>query len=238
MKAIRGGMKDDGTWLVKDIKCHAVFEKNMRNPMLAMMYGFSVSSCMSSALSEPDGMGLGTGARLAIANLAKLLPGWGSVVGATTSFASTYALGKVMEKFFAEGGKLEDLVQASREPEGGGPAVDDTTRAGGTILRKEFKAAEEIARGVYANQRDVIIQSQRFTKPALDKLTAELKAGVITQAEAATHFMRHTLTRHLGANRGAKPDVQKLTLQNGDSLLLCSDGLSEMVRNDQIAGII
>jgi 2-polyprenyl-3-methyl-5-hydroxy-6-metoxy-1,4-benzoquinol methylase len=60
MRAIRRGMKDDGTWLIKDIKCHAVFEKNMRNPMLAMMYGFSVSSCMSSALSEPDGMGLGT----------------------------------------------------------------------------------------------------------------------------------------------------------------------------------
>ena len=59
-RAIRGAMKDDGTWLIKDIKCHAVFEKNMRNPMLAMMYGFSVSSCMSSALSEPDGMGLGT----------------------------------------------------------------------------------------------------------------------------------------------------------------------------------
>jgi 2-polyprenyl-3-methyl-5-hydroxy-6-metoxy-1,4-benzoquinol methylase len=60
MRAIRGGIKDDGTWLIKDIKCHAVFEKNMRNPMLAMMYGFSVSSCMSSALSEPGGMGLGT----------------------------------------------------------------------------------------------------------------------------------------------------------------------------------
>ena len=28
--------------------------------MLALMYGFSVSACMSSALSEPDGMGLGT----------------------------------------------------------------------------------------------------------------------------------------------------------------------------------
>ena len=28
--------------------------------MLAMLYGFSVSTCMSSALSEPGGMGLGT----------------------------------------------------------------------------------------------------------------------------------------------------------------------------------
>lgn len=59
-RAIRAAIKDDGTWLIKDIRCHAVFEKNLRNPMLAMMYGFSVSSCMSSALSEPGGMGLGT----------------------------------------------------------------------------------------------------------------------------------------------------------------------------------
>ena len=34
--------------------------ENMHNPMLAMMFGFSVTSCMSSATSEPGGMGLGT----------------------------------------------------------------------------------------------------------------------------------------------------------------------------------
>ena len=58
--AIRRTIHDDGTWLVKDIRSHHDFDKNLRNPMLAMMYGFSVSACMSSALSEPDGMGLGT----------------------------------------------------------------------------------------------------------------------------------------------------------------------------------
>ena len=37
------------------------FEENLeRNPMAAMMYGFSVLSCMSSALSDPGGAGLGT----------------------------------------------------------------------------------------------------------------------------------------------------------------------------------
>jgi 2-polyprenyl-3-methyl-5-hydroxy-6-metoxy-1,4-benzoquinol methylase len=60
MRAVRGAIQPDGTWLIKDIKSHPVFEKNFRNPMLAMMYGFSISSCMSSALSEPGGMGLGT----------------------------------------------------------------------------------------------------------------------------------------------------------------------------------
>lgn len=60
MGAIRKALKSDGTWLIKDIRSHPDFEKNMKNPLLAMMYAASVASCMSSAMSEPDGMGLGT----------------------------------------------------------------------------------------------------------------------------------------------------------------------------------
>ena len=52
---------DDGVWLVADIKAHASYEANVeRNPMAALMYGTSVLTCMSSALSEPGGAGLGT----------------------------------------------------------------------------------------------------------------------------------------------------------------------------------
>jgi 2-polyprenyl-3-methyl-5-hydroxy-6-metoxy-1,4-benzoquinol methylase len=59
--AIRRAIRDDGTWLVSDIKARASYEENVaRNPMAAMMYGTSVLTCMSSALSEPGGAGLGT----------------------------------------------------------------------------------------------------------------------------------------------------------------------------------
>jgi SAM-dependent methyltransferase len=58
--AIRRSLRPDGTWLIKDIRSRPRFEENLRNPMLAMFYGFSVSACMSSALSEPGGAGLGT----------------------------------------------------------------------------------------------------------------------------------------------------------------------------------
>lgn len=60
MQSIRRAITDDGTWLIKDIRSDADPAKNAKNPLLAMMYGFSVSACMSSALSEPDGAGLGT----------------------------------------------------------------------------------------------------------------------------------------------------------------------------------
>jgi hypothetical protein len=58
--AIRGAITDDGTWLVKEIRCDDTWAGNRRNPMLAMFLGFSIASCMSSALSEPGDAGLGT----------------------------------------------------------------------------------------------------------------------------------------------------------------------------------
>lgn len=60
IRQIRTAMRDDGCWLIKDIRSHNDFKANMKNPLLAMFYGFSVSACMSSALSEPGGAGLGT----------------------------------------------------------------------------------------------------------------------------------------------------------------------------------
>lgn len=52
-------LTSDGTWFVKDIRSKPKFEENLRNPMLAMMYGFSLFTCMASAMSEPGGAGLG-----------------------------------------------------------------------------------------------------------------------------------------------------------------------------------
>lgn len=61
MKTIRRSLKDDGTWLLVDIKAHDSLEMNvMKNPMASLLYGISVLSCMSSAMSAPDGEGLGT----------------------------------------------------------------------------------------------------------------------------------------------------------------------------------
>ena len=60
LAAVRAAIADDGTLLVKEIRSTGDWRRDQRNPVLAMMYGFSVQTCMSSALSEPDGAGLGT----------------------------------------------------------------------------------------------------------------------------------------------------------------------------------
>jgi len=60
VSAIRRALKSDGTWLIKEIRSFPTWEENRRNPMLALMYATSVTACMSSAMSEPGGAGLGT----------------------------------------------------------------------------------------------------------------------------------------------------------------------------------
>ena len=61
MKTIRKALKDDGTWLLVDIKAQETLELNVtKNPMASLLYGLSVLSCMSSAMSEAGGEGLGT----------------------------------------------------------------------------------------------------------------------------------------------------------------------------------
>ena len=61
MEALRAAVAPDGTWLLVDIKAQDTLAENMRkNPMASLMYGISVLSCMSSAMSAADGAGLGT----------------------------------------------------------------------------------------------------------------------------------------------------------------------------------
>lgn len=61
MEIIRRSLSHDGVWLLVDIKAHDTLELNVtKNPMASLLYGISVLSCMSSAMSEPGGAGLGT----------------------------------------------------------------------------------------------------------------------------------------------------------------------------------
>lgn len=59
--AIRASLAEDGHWLLVDIRAGETLAENIEaNPMAPLLYGVSVLACMSSALSEPGGEGLGT----------------------------------------------------------------------------------------------------------------------------------------------------------------------------------
>lgn len=70
-------------------------------------------------------------------------------------------------------------------------------------------------------------------------LVADLiEAGQITEAEARVHPQRSVITRALGSDPRTSPDLFELNVEAGDRLLLCSDGLSTMLEDDQIEKVL
>ena len=64
-------------------------------------------------------------------------------------------------------------------------------------------------------------------------------AGYIAHDEVRRHARRHTLTNYIGGRHGkVKADLRWLRLADGDRLLLCTDGLSDMVDDRSIARIL
>jgi SAM-dependent methyltransferase len=59
-EGVRRSLRPDGIWLVKEIRSSGDFAKDRRNPVLAMLYGLSVSACLPSGTAERGGAGLGT----------------------------------------------------------------------------------------------------------------------------------------------------------------------------------
>ena len=67
---------------------------------------------------------------------------------------------------------------------------------------------------------------------------ALIDLGEITAAEAATHPERNRITASVGMPGDAVPDTKRVSLREGDKLLLCSDGLANMVADAEIGQIL
>jgi PPM family protein phosphatase len=67
-------------------------------------------------------------------------------------------------------------------------------------------------------------------------MVAELvRAGVLKPEEAARHPWRHVITHAIGGTEaGARPELQRLAVAPGDLILLCSDGLTDMLSDDEL----
>ena len=70
-------------------------------------------------------------------------------------------------------------------------------------------------------------------------LVAELhRRGMITEEEALVHPRRNEVLRSLGVEPDVVVDLHQLDLQPGDLFLLCSDGLSGVARDEEIAEVV
>ena len=88
-------------------------------------------------------------------------------------------------------------------------------------------------------------RAYRYRDGVLEQLTADhslvgelVRSGRLTEDEAAVHPHRSVITRALGTEADVDVDTRTVDLAPGDLVLICSDGLSAMVRDDEIVRLL
>jgi serine/threonine protein phosphatase PrpC len=61
-----------------------------------------------------------------------------------------------------------------------------------------------------------------------------IQEGHITEAEAREHPYRNVITKALGSEKNIKPDIFSIKIKNTDLILICSDGLTSMIDDEEI----
>ena len=123
--------------------------------------------------------------------------------------------------------------QARKDPELAG--MGTTTTA--AILDLE---AEEVAIGHVGDSRAYRLRGGKLEQLTRDhSLVEEMRRkGQLTDAQAEDHPQRSIITRALGPEREVEVDLQTVPAQPGDVFLICSDGLTTMLTDEQIARLL
>ena len=66
----------------------------------------------------------------------------------------------------------------------------------------------------------------------------QVRAGVLSESDARHHPWRHVVTRALSGGDDPGVEIQEIDVRAGDRILVCSDGLSGVVPQERLAGII
>ena len=119
----------------------------------------------------------------------------------------------------------------------------DPSRAGmGTTLTAAIVSAEreEVVIGHVGDSRAYRLRGGRLEQLTRDhSLVEEMRRkGQLTDAQAEDHPQRSIITRALGPEPEVEPDVQTVPAAPGDVFLICSDGLTTMLSEKQIAKLL
>jgi serine/threonine protein phosphatase PrpC len=119
-------------------------------------------------------------------------------------------------------------------------AQSDPSKSGmGTTL----VAAVVLGRTVYianiGDSRAYLINERGITQITEDHswVAEQMRAGLLTKEEARRHPQRNVVTRALGSKPSVEIDLFEGEMQEGDVLLLCSDGLTGYVEDPELAAI-
>jgi PPM family protein phosphatase len=137
-------------------------------------------------------------------------------------------------------GQLEEIAQkANREIHR--LAQEDSSRAGmGTTLTAAMLRDDEVAFGHVGDSRAYLLRDGQLKRLTKDhSLVEELRRqGRLTEEQAEEHPQRSIITRALGPEPSVNVDTMTFPARDGDVFLLCSDGLTTMVSDEEIRSIL
>lgn len=110
----------------------------------------------------------------------------------------------------------------------------------GCTLTAAMVQGERLLIAQVGDSRAYLLHQSRLQQITRDHslMSLLIETGQITPEEAEIHPQRSVITRALGGSTDTVPDIYELNVSAGDRLLLCSDGLSNMVDDDDMAEIL
>ena len=124
--------------------------------------------------------------------------------------------------------------QSNRDLRGMGTTLTAVALVGGPEGRDVLALAN------VGDSRAYVYSGGELTQVTDDHSLAEerMRHGEMSEEEAAVHPQRHILTRALGVSSEVEADMWELEVRTGDRVLLCSDGLTNEVGTEEMAGIL
>jgi protein phosphatase len=111
----------------------------------------------------------------------------------------------------------------------------------GTTMTVAYSIGEDLFVFHVGDSRAYLFRNGKLRQLTRDHTHVQklVDAGTITREQAATHRLRHVLTNAIGGKaKKIGVDAQRLGLADADRLLLCTDGLTEVVEETEIAEVL
>jgi PPM family protein phosphatase len=130
------------------------------------------------------------------------------------------------------------IVQANEEIMAMAALDRELKNMGTTIVAAVWRKASSIlyVTGM-GDSRAYLVRGKKIEQLTIDHSIAQalVEAKTISAAEARTHRYRNVLWKYLGSPEvGEGPEVKVVSIQAGDRFLLCTDGLSGVVADEQL----
>ena len=158
----------------------------------------------------------------------------GHVAGrAASETAVTTALAEYYREPTADpGASLKVAVEQANAAVHAGAQESDKEGMGTTLVAALLRGNELYVANV-GDSRAYLIRAKRIRQITLDHswVAEQRRAGILTEEEAKNHPYANVITRALGMTPDVQVDLFRETLQPGDTVLLCSDGLWGAVSN-------